>query len=219
MPRRRSINARFCPYWPNSMEASLLSSNASTVWVVAVSSETAAVGITEFVVRKGRSSSCRCKGRIPVLTFEAAEKAVAAHFIDDDALHRSDTIGRRHDLHRLQVGRAADELARKPARLFEQHVDGAPGKPGVEAALMPGNSGLQPLQARGFLFLRDLFGHFGGRRAQTRRVHEGERTREADLVDKRQSLAEIGFGFSGEADDEIGREGEVASRRAQARND
>ena len=40
------------PYWPNSADASLLSSKASTICVVAVSSETAAGGITGSDVRK-----------------------------------------------------------------------------------------------------------------------------------------------------------------------
>src|SRR5215472_8223051 len=114
-PSRRSISARFCPYWPNSTEASLLSSNASTVWVVAVSSDAAAGGMTGSDVRKGASSSCCGQGRVTRFVSERAKEAVAADLGDDHALDRSDQVCRRHDLDRLQIRRAADELARKPA--------------------------------------------------------------------------------------------------------
>ena len=36
----------------------------------------------------------------------------------------ADQRRRRHDLHRLQIWRAADDLAGLAARLFEQHVEG-----------------------------------------------------------------------------------------------
>src|ERR1700744_4239999 len=58
-PRRRSISARFWPYWPKSIEASRLSSKASTTWVAALSSGAAGEGrrglLSDPRVRKSSS--------------------------------------------------------------------------------------------------------------------------------------------------------------------
>src|SRR5579875_3964958 len=157
-PRRRSISARFWPYWPKRTEARRLSSKASTICVVAVSSKAAAGGIGRSGVRKGSSGSDGdALGHIGQL----AEQAVAADLGDVDGRHRADQGARRHDLHRLQIGRTADQLSGEPARLFEQDVDGTTGKTGVEDALAARDRGLQTLQPFGLLFRRDLVVHVG----------------------------------------------------------
>ena len=71
--------------------------------------------------RLGDAGFCRDSRRVR----EHAEQAVGAGSGDCDGDHRADQVLRRHDLHRLQIGRAADELARQSARLFHQHVEGA----------------------------------------------------------------------------------------------
>src|SRR4029450_11041545 len=215
-PGRRSISARFCPYWPNSTEASLLSSKASTVCVVAVSSEAAPGGITESVVRKGVSNSCCGEDRRLVL--ETAEKTVAADLDDGHALDRADQLLWRHNLDCLQIWRAAYQLPSQPAGLFEQHIDGAPGKTGVEVALMPHDDGLQALQTFGFFFRRHLIAHLGCGRSRPRRVHERIGAGETDFLDQHQRGLEIGFGLAGEAHDEVRGEGKVGARGTQARN-
>src|SRR5262245_27119415 len=162
------MSARFCPYCPNSMDASLLSSNASTVCVVAVSSEAAAGGITGSFVRKAGSSSCCCKFYSTGFVRKGAEEAIAADFVDDHTVHRADAFSRRHDLHRLQVWRAAHELPGQFAGLFEQHIEDAAGKPGIETALMARDGGLQPLQALGLHFGWNLLFRFGSGSARSR---------------------------------------------------
>ena len=89
----------------------------------------------------------------------------------------------------------------------------AAGKAGVEAALMARDGGLQPLQAVGLLLLGNLIVHLGGGRAGPRRVHEGIGAGKADFVDERERVAEIGFGLAGKADDEVGGESEIGTRR------
>src|SRR5262245_45762500 len=200
-PSRRSISARFCPYCPKSTEASLLSSKASTVCVVAVSSEAAPGGITGSVVRKGVSNSCCGEDRRLVL--ETSEKTVAADLNDGHALDRADQLLGRHHLDSLQIWGAAYKLPSKPAGLFEQHIDGAPGKPGVEIALMPGDDGLQALQALGFFFRRNLIPHLGCGCSRPRRVHERKGAGKTNFLDKRQRRLEIGLGLAREAHDEV----------------
>src|SRR5215470_12666942 len=160
-PSRRSISARFCPYCPNRTEASLLSSNASTVCVVAVSSEAAVGGITESGVRKGVSSSCCDKCGGARFIGESTKKTVATHFGDGHTPDRANQPGGRHDLDRLQIWGAANNLPRQPAWLFQQHIDCAASKAGIKPALVAGDDGLQPLQAVGLLFLRHRIVHFG----------------------------------------------------------
>src|SRR6478752_10644264 len=218
-PRRRSINARFCPYCPNRTEASLLSSNASTVWVVAVSSEAAAEGITESGVRKGVSSSCCGKRGGVHFIGKRAKKAVAADFGDGHALDRSDQAGGRHDMDCLQIWGAANDLPRQFAGLFQQHIDGAAGEAGIKTALVAGDGGLQPLQAVGLLVRRHLAVHFGRRRSGSRRIRERICTRKADVIDERKGLPEICVGLAREAHDEIGGEGEIGAPGTQSCND
>src|SRR5450830_493555 len=181
-PRRRSISARFCPYWPNRTDASLLSSKASTICVIAVSSEAAAGGITGSDVRKGVSSSCCGQRRRAGMFGKPAEQSIGSDIGDGHRQYRTDQRGRRHDLHRLKIWGAADQLPRELTRLFQQHIHGAADKTCVEFAPVAVNDGLQPLQALGFFLLRNLRLHVGGRRAWARRIHETVGAGETDLV-------------------------------------
>ena len=125
----------------------------------------------------------------------------------------------RFDLHRLQIGRLADDLARIAAGLLEQHVERLPDAGAVEGCQLAIDQLLQFAQAFGLHVFRNLIVHVGGRRAGARRILERERAGEADLVDQLHGVAEIRVGFAGEADDEIGGEGELGLRFAQAIDD
>ena len=121
------------------------------------------------------------------------------------------------DRHRLQIWRAADDLARMAARLVEQHVEGHADAARHERGLLPLDvvlQALQPLVLHGF---RQLI-HVGGRRAGPRRIFERVGAGEADLGDQPQRVAEIVLGLARKADDEIRRERDVGPRaRAAAR--
>src|SRR5262249_19915079 len=217
MPRRRSTKARFCPYCPNRTDASLLSSNASTVCVVAVSSEVAPGGITESVVRKGVSSSCCSECGRALFSGQRAKKAVTADFGDGHAPDRADQRCWRHNLDCLQVWRAAHDLPGQSPWLFQQHINCAVGKTSIKRALVASDSGLQPLQAIGFFFLGHLIIHLGRRRSRSRRIHERKRAGETDLVHEGESLTEVCFGFARKPHDKIGREREIGTAGPQAR--
>ena len=74
------------------------------------------------------------------------------------------------------------------------------------------------LQALGLHVRWNLVFHFGGWRPGARRIHEGECAGVTNLVDQREGVAEIRLGFAGEADDEIGCEGEIRAARTKTRN-
>ena len=85
------------------------------------------------------------------------------------------------DRHRLEIGRAADDLARMAAGLVEQHVEGHAHAARHERGLVPLDvvlQALQPLVLHGF---RQLL-HVGGRRAGPRRIFERVGAGEADLA-------------------------------------
>src|ERR1043166_574729 len=110
-PRRRSIRARCWPYWPNSVEARRLSSNASTTWVAPVSAVSAGEGMSEPLseprVRKLlalQAGKLGCGGVARERLRELAEQTVGAGAHDRDRDHLADQRGRRHRLHRLQGG-------------------------------------------------------------------------------------------------------------------
>src|SRR5262249_10549287 len=149
-PSRRSISARCWPYWPNSVEASRLSSKASTTWVALVSPAASGEGrsepLSEPRVRNasalqgcqlGRGGLARQRPR------KLAKQAVGAGARDRHGHDLADQRGGRHRLHRLQVGRAADQLPRQAARLLEQHVEGAADARLVEGGLTAVDLGLQ----------------------------------------------------------------------------
>ena len=74
----------------------------------------------------------------------------------------------------------------------------------------------QPLDPLALDLLGHLVGHRGRVGALARRVDEGERTVEPDLLDDGERLPEVRLGLAGEADDQIGREREVGDRRRAA---
>ena len=123
-----------------------------------------------------------------------------------------------HHLHRLQIWRAADQLPRELARFFQQNLDRLAQKLRVKSAPMARDDGLQPLQALGLLRLGNLRFQVGGRRAGTRRIHEGVGGGEADFLHQRERVAKIRLGLARKADDEIRGEREVGARGAQPRD-
>src|SRR6185295_10549913 len=120
-PSLRSSRARFCPYWPNSVEARRLSSKVSTVWVVAVSSGTEGASVPLSVVRLRNELGsggdeilrggefCIDSGAVG----ERSEQAVGSGIRNCYRNHLADQVFRRHHLDRLEIWRAAGELARE----------------------------------------------------------------------------------------------------------
>src|SRR5262249_4880686 len=213
-PSRRSISARCWPYWPNSVEASRLSSKASTTWVALVSPAASGEGrsepLSEPRVRNasalqgcqlGRGGLARQRPR------KLAKQAVGAGARDRHGHDLADQRGGRHRLHRLQVGRAADQLPPQAARLLAQHLAGGADARLVEGGLTAVDLGLQAGEALDLGGVVDLVVALGRRRARPRRILEREGARVADLADDRQRRGEILLGLARRPDDEIGREG------------
>src|SRR5579871_3655138 len=109
-------------------------------------------------------------------------------------------------MHGLQVRRTANQLARYPAGLFQQHVELSSNAAPIEVALMTVDARLQPGEPVGLDLFRDLIAAIGRRCPGPWRIFERKRVRVAYFVDEAQRFAEILFGFAGEADDEIRRE-------------
>src|SRR5262249_42438487 len=207
-PRRRSIEARFCPYCPNSAEASRLSSNVITICAAAPSWNSPPGANWPGSVNLGKSSASYGNERVGMVRTRAfpgqpSEQAIRPDFRDRHGNDVADAAWRQHDLHRLQIGRAADELSGSTPRLFEEHVEGGSEAARIECRLVAIDRRLQPRQALGLDGFGDLIGHGGGRRPRPRRIFERERARIADFIEDRQRLAEIGFGLAREADDEV----------------
>ena len=122
------------------------------------------------------------------------------------------------DMHRLQVGRAADELARVAARPLEQHWQrAADAVPALNAAACCFEQRLQLVQP---LRLRPAPATCRAgrcRRAGPGAVLERIGLGEADLLDQAQRRREVRVGLAGKTDDEVGRQRDVRPRRAQAR--
>src|ERR1700752_3929689 len=156
-PRRRSIKARFWPYCPNSVHARRLSSKVSTVCVVAVSFASLVAGTIPLSVGRLRNASGserfeRLGGFWPDSRplRERAEQAIGSNLRDRHGYHRADQMRRRHDLHRLKIGRAAGELTRQAARLFEQDVERCSTAVGIEGGSIAVDRRLKPGEAFGF---------------------------------------------------------------------
>src|SRR4029077_18307962 len=220
-PSRRSIRARFWPYWPNSIEASRLSSNASTIWVAALSLGASGEDTREPLSDRGaRNCSALRQHRFGAHRrfHERPKQAVGTtlrHF------HRCgvfDHCRGSHDLNRLEIWGAPDDLARIASRFVEQDLEGAANALRVEFGLVAVDRRLQTVEPFGFHFVGDLIVHFRGRRSGPGGVLERKGAGVVDLVDERQSRAEIVLALAGETDDEIRRERKIRTRVSRARD-
>src|SRR3981081_1096466 len=80
-------------------------------------------------VRKSRPCRMRLTRR------KRTEQAVTLKAGNGDRQHLSDDVGRCHDMRRLQIGGAADDLARLARGALEQHIDGAANRRRIEGRL------------------------------------------------------------------------------------
>src|SRR5580698_4655585 len=154
MPSRRSIKARFWPYCPNSVAARRLSSKVRTIWVVLSGpTKTDSSGVRN-------SGSCADTNRLlhGVLR-KQAEQSFAGGFGDGDGGDLANQGRRCLDLHRLEIGRPAEQLTAKAASALEQHVEGAAETGAIERRLIALDGVLQLLQALRLGFFVDLIGH------------------------------------------------------------
>ncbi len=85
---------------------------------------------------------------------QRAEQTVAGDFGDGHRGNLADQRRRRIDLHRLQIGRTADQLAAMAARSFEQHVERAMQTAAIERRLIAVDGVLQAVQALRFHVFR-----------------------------------------------------------------
>src|SRR6516165_5665850 len=213
---RRSIKARFWPYWPNSVEAKRLSSKVRTICAVlsgAMKTDSSVSG-----VRKSGSCRDQCgalRGGCRWCVGEYAEQAVAGDFGNCDCGDLADQRCRRACLDRLKIGRTADELPVVATGPFEQHVEGAAQAIAVERRLTAVDGILKTPQPFGFGRFVDLVRHFGARSAWPGRIFEGERPRKTDLGDQAQRIGKIILGFAGKPHDEVGSQRESRASLAQ----
>ena len=120
------------------------------------------------------------------------------------------------EMHRLQPGRAAGDLAGMAAGAGEQHGDShARRSERLNASCWSRSSAWSSCSRRVLLRLRHLQRRAGGRRAGAGRILEAEGLGEADLADQRHRRREVGLGLAGMADDEVGGQREVGPGRAQ----
>ena len=97
----------------------------------------------------------------------------------------ADLVGGGGNMHALQIGAAADELALVPARLFEQHRQDAADAGRVEVALLLRQQRLQVRRAARPSTGSGTWSLGRGRgRAGARRIFERKRLGKADLGDK-----------------------------------
>src|SRR5580704_18860881 len=228
MPSRRSISARFWPYCPNSEEASRLSSKVRIIWAVLsgatkIDSSVSGVRNSGSCAKKSGFSFRRCFGCSFRCSFgslhQRAQQAVAGSFGDNDGGNLADErLGSGHR-HRLQIGRAADDLAFMPARLFEQDIEALANAASIERFLLTVDDVLQTLQPLRFHIFRHLVVHLGARCAWPPRILERERAGEPDVGDQAQCFGEIALGFTGKADDEVRCQSKIGPRLAQPPHD
>src|SRR3984893_52916 len=215
-PSLRSSRARFCPYCPNSVEASRLSSKASTncaagPLVVTIEGDAR----DPFSIRgdrNGFSAPCLHVSR------EHAEQAVRARFGDPYRRNFADQGVWCHDLNRLQIWGSADDLARMTPRFFEQDIEGALNTVAIESRGITVDRGLHTAEPFQFRILSDLIRYGRSRRSGTRRVFEREGSGIADFVNEREGRLDVLFALAGETDDEIGGARHVRARSAHARD-
>src|SRR5262249_51474959 len=84
----------------------------------------------------GRLSKCGPPGLRSRSRYELAEQAVTLKTVDLYREHLTDDVGRSHHVCRLQIGGAADDLARLTGCTFEQHIDGGANGSLVEGRLL-----------------------------------------------------------------------------------
>jgi hypothetical protein len=129
----------------------------------------------------------------------------------------ADAIETPFDLNRLEIRRLAHDLARVPARLFNQHVERAPNHFAIECPPLRVEDHLKPREPLRFYGFGDLIlQRRGGPRA--RRVLERKRIREVGLFDQIQGCREVLFALARKAGDEIGGQGDVRPRAADFRD-
>src|SRR2546428_12051275 len=98
----------------------------------------------------------------------------------------------------MEIGRAADDLARMTPCLLEQDIEVAVKAARIERGLLTVDGRLQALQPFGFHLLGYLALHLGRRCSRPRRIFEREGACIADLIDQRERRAEILLGFARE---------------------
>ena len=161
-PSWRSMRSRCSSRSPKSCASSELSSNCIGTRPSAPSA------LMPTPLRADRSSRpARLLARTAVIRTRAGAP-----------MSRSGACG----MHRLEIGAAADELARVAARLLEQHRQRAADAGGVEPALLVGDQRLQLGEALALDRLGHLLRQQRRRRARPRAVFEGEGLGEADLA-------------------------------------
>src|SRR5215210_8756088 len=89
-------------------------------------------------------------------TAQFAEQAVGAEADDCDRDDLADAVRLRHHVHRLQIRRAAGELAGMPTGLFQENVEDAADAALVENLLAAVDRCLQRGEARGLHGFRNL---------------------------------------------------------------
>src|SRR3974390_3333555 len=137
------------------------------------------------------------------LTHERAKHAVRAHLGDRDRCNPADKVLWSHDLNRLKIWGASDNLARMAPGPFEQNVEGGAEALRVEGRGIAIDYRLQAVKSLGFYILVDLIRHFRGRRSRTGRVFEREGAGKADRIDERERALEIALALAGKSDNEV----------------
>src|ERR1700752_267120 len=93
-------------------------------------------------LRRGRVRRARWAWRC-----ELAEQAVAFEAVHRDRQDMSDNGGGGHDVGRLQIGGAADDLAGISAGTLKQHIDGGTNRSRIEGRLLAVDQLLKPHQS------------------------------------------------------------------------
>ena len=93
---------------------------------------------------------------------QLAEQAVRRDLCNRHCVNLTDEGRWRHDLNRLQIWGAADDLARMAAEFFEQDIELTTDKFRIESSLVAADPVLEDRQPLGFDGFRYLVGHCGG---------------------------------------------------------
>jgi len=135
------------------------------------------------------------------------------HHLADQPRVRGDRCG---EIHHAIVFRAPREFVRVLAcRAFDQNPLDLADHRIADALHVFFDRSLQMLQTFEFHFTRRVVVQIRGGRAGTRAVDEREAGVVFHLVNQRHHLVEVFFGLAGEADNHVGRQGQVRADRAQ----